>query len=308
MAKKLSPHDSEFLGSIIDSTAETIKECSNDYSNPFIQELGKKLSYIQDAFIMQKFDAETYLNKLDEVSNSIENHSDFHAQYRGIMFSHYDQAKKQLHLGYAFDGEPAHPEHFNVYEEEGDRFAGKEGYKEYTFKYHCPKIGGQKFAFKCGTNQREDDGDFWIEFGDVSKLGILNTLANGGEAFNRFELRLIQDGKLHSLRSDGVLLSTLMSLGVEDEEYELAFVDGYMNSEDEFVEVDTKPLSNEEIIIFKSYIRAFVEALDGKEEFSKDLEKLTSQQSQESSVEKKGCLGMLLIPIFAVGSILIFIL
>lgn len=306
MAKKLSPHDSEFLGSIIDSTAETINKCNNS-PEPFVRELGIKLSYIQKGFVSQKSDAETYLNKLDEVSKR-ETRTDINTRFSGIMFDDYDQAKKQLYLGYAFDGEPAHPELFNVYEEEGDRFAGKEGYKEYTFKYHCPKIGGQKFAFKCGTNQREDDGDFWIEFGDVSTLGLLNTLANGGEACNRFELRLIQDGELHSLRSDGVLLSTLLSLGVEDEEYELAFVDGYMNGDGEFKETDTKPLSKDEISIFKSYIRAFVEALEGKDEFSEDLEKLISQQSQDASVEKKGCLGMLLIPIFVVGSILIFIL
>lgn len=308
MAKKLSPHDSEFLGSIIDSIAETIKECSNDYSNPFIQEFGKKLSYIQDAFIMQKFDAETYLNKLDEVSNSIENHSDFHAQFRGIMFSHYDQAKKQLHLGYAFDGEPSYPEHFNVYEEEGDRFAGKEGYKEYTFKYQCPKIGGQKFAFSYCTNKREDNGDYWIELSNVSKLGLLNTLANGGEAYNRFELRQIQDGELYSMRSNGVLLEALLSMAAEDEEYELAFVDGYMNDEGEFKEIDTKPLSKEEISTFKSYIRAFVEAIEGEGRFSDDLAKFAEQQQQGASSEKKGCLGVLLIPIIAIGGLLMTIL
>lgn len=211
-------------------------------------------------------------------------------------------------LSYTFNGEPAHPELFNIYVEEGARFAGKEGFKEGTFKYQCPKIGGQKFAFSYCTNKREDDGDYWIELSNVSKLGLLNTLANGGEAYNRFELRQIQDGELYAMRSNGVLLEALMSMAAEDEEYELAFVDGYMNEEGEFEGIDTKPLSKEEISSFKSYIRAFVEAIEGKGRFSDDLAKFAEQQQQGASSEKKGCLGMLLIPIITIGGLLMTIL
>lgn len=163
-------------------------------------------------------------------------------------------------------------------------------------------------AFSYCTNKREDDGDYWIEFSNTSKLGLLNTLANGGEAYNRFELRQIQDGELYSMRSNGVLLEALLSMAAEDEEYELAFVDGYMNDEGEFEEVDTKPLSKEEISTFKSYIRAFVEAIEGEGRFSDDLAKFAEQQQQGASSEKKGCLGVLLIPIIAIGGLLMTIL
>lgn len=213
-----------------------------------------------------------------------------------------------MELDYQFRGDPAHPELFNIYVEEGDRFAGKAEVKEGTFKYKCPKIGGQKFAFTYNTNNRWDDGDFWIEFSDMSKLGILNTLANGGEAYNRFEIRQIQNDELFCMRSDGVLLQALLSMAPEDEEYELAFVNGYMDEEGKFKEIETKPLTKDEISLFKSYIRAFVEALDGNGDYAEDLEKFANQQTENTSAEKKGCLGVFLIPIIAIGGILMTIL
>lgn len=205
-------------------------------------------------------------------------------------------------LSYSFEGEPAHPELFNILVEEGDRFAGKTGFTQGTFKCQCPKIGGQKFAFTFNASERRDNGDFWIEFSDKSKLGIMNTIANGGEAYNRFEIRQIQYGKLYSMRSDGVLLEALLSMAPVDEEYELAFVDGIINQDGEFEELSTKPLTKEEISIFKSYIRAFKEALDGKGEYVQDLERFASQQ-QNSSSKKGGCFGILLLPFLGLGAL-----
>lgn len=210
-----------------------------------------------------------------------------------------DEDLKPFTLGYKFNGEPAHPELFNFNIEEGDRFSGKPEVKQGTFIYQCPKIGGQKFQFTFDTNEYDDDGDFWIEFtGD--KLAEINRALGSNDL--RFELRIIDDENRYQLRSDGVLLSSLIKLGEKDFKYEIAFADGKIE-DGTFVEFSQKELNSEEVEIFKSYIRAFVEALEGEGLYTTELERVSSI----APTKKNGCMGMVIIPlIMAIGAVIGF--
>lgn len=209
-------------------------------------------------------------------------------------------------LGYKFDGQPAHPELFDIFNKEGDRFSGSPDVFSGSFDFKCPKVGGQKFYF-CydSTKRKKDNGDYWIEFGN--RLNALNRTFGGYDT--RFELRIIEsDGNRFTLRSNGIPLSILLELGNKNNKYEMAFADGHVNQNGEFVEYDQKILTPEEIEIFKSYIRAFEEALEGKGVYMEDLQKLIEAKKSDEKEGAGGCFGVLLLPIVTLGSLLYYFL
>ena len=213
-----------------------------------------------------------------------------------------DEDVRQYKVGYKFNGNPAHPELFNLYNEDGDKFTGKPEILAGRFIYKCPKIGGQIFQFNYTTEEKdEEDGDFWIELSG-STFSEVNRILGGYN--QRFELRIInKEGKRFTLWSNGILLSTLMMLGDEEYKYEMAFANGQIEN-GEFEELDTKVLSEAEIETFKSYIRAFIEALEGEGKYNADLERLEMQKKDNKS-NKGGCFGLLLLPLCIAGGILL---
>lgn len=210
-----------------------------------------------------------------------------------------DEDVRLYKLGYKFNGNPVHPELFNLYNEDGDKFTGKPDTLAGRFIYKSPKIGGQTFQFNYTTEEKEEeDGDFWIELSG-STFSEVNRILGGYN--QRFELRIIDEkGERFTLRSNGILLSTLMMLGDEEYKYQMAFANGQIEN-GEFEELDMKVLNESEIETFKSYIRAFIEALEGEGKYNADLERIEILKNDNKS-NNGGCLGLLL-PIIIAGGI-----
>lgn len=199
-----------------------------------------------------------------------------------------------------FDGNPAHPEFFNMNIQEGDRFSGKPEVRQGTFIPQCPKIGGQKFRFMFSTDDRAKDGSLWIEL-SRGQWETNNVLFGLNQPL--FQLQIIDtDDEPYSFNSNGITIDALSALSDEDFEYEMAIADGEAEN-GEFVESSKKELSIEEIKIFKSYIRAFLEACFGEGRYTEDLEKVSQLKGTNKS-KKGGCSGMLILPILFVGALL----
>lgn len=199
-----------------------------------------------------------------------------------------------------FDGNPAHPEFFNMNTQEGDRFSGKPEVRQGTFIPQCPKIGGQKFRFMFSSDERSKDGSLWIELsrGLWEKSNVLLGLNQP-----LFQLQIIdKDDEPYLFNSNGITMEALSALSDEDFEYEMAFADGEAEN-GEFEESSKKVLSVEEVKIFKSYIRAFLEACFGEGLYTEDLENV-SQLKETKKSKKGGCSGMLILPILIVGALL----
>ena len=72
----------------------------------------------------------------------------------------------------------------------------------------------------------------------------------------------------------------------------MEYDEGYAENGEMIVINKTIRLTNEEFAEFVKYCRAFKEAMEGKGEFTKELNEI-------SSIQKSGCMGMLIIPIIA---------
>ena len=203
-----------------------------------------------------------------------------------------DDDVRAYELGYKFNGNPIHPEYFNLELEEDDKFSQKEGKTLGQFKYVCPKIGDESFVCCFDTSDRDEkDGDYWIELRN-RLWGVYND--------TYFDIRVVDtDGELLSLDSRGVRLSILLWLA-QQEKYEVAFVHTSLNEQNEWEDIRKEVLSQDEINIFKSYIRAFIAALVGKEEYSKDLKELTTNPNVKN-VSQSGCAGIFILPIIGLA-------
>lgn len=186
--------------------------------------------------------------------------------------------------GYRFNGNPAHPEFFKL---DIDKFTNK---NDGQFKYACPKVGGRQFVY-CFSNQErdEEDGDFWIEL--KTRL-MMDTMRSP------FEIKVVlEDGELIELNNYGIRLSTLMWLSDKDCKYEMAIIDKNRV-------IEKKVLEPSEIETFKSYTRAFIEALEGQGDYIDDLNAFTECKSKKN----KGCAGMLILPLLALSVLIMFMI
>lgn len=200
-------------------------------------------------------------------------------------------------LGYKFNGRPAHPEYFNLEIKKGDKFKGTKDIIKGTTKINTPKIGGQKIKFIFNTDNRSEDGiDFWIEL-------------KGSQPFNdSFELRIIDsDGDKFSLMNYGILLENLIKLAREDNQYEMAIANGFIGIEGDFCEENQQILTNEEINIFKTYVRGFIEALEGSGQYENEFNRLYGKSETQPS-NKKGCFGVILFPLITLLGLISWII
>lgn len=201
-----------------------------------------------------------------------------------------------------FNGNPAHPELFNIWKEDGNRFEGKPDVTHGTFVLRCPKIGGKKFSFSFSTNDRDDDGEYWIELSQ----GAFHALNSSCGVESRFKIRLIYDGEVDAYRSDGVRLDHLLTLGsLENDKLEMAFADGLLD-DGEFREFSQQTLTSEEVETFTAYVRAFEEAMFGLGRNTAELERFKALAEEKKS--KKGCLGILVLPLLATAGAVAWLL
>lgn len=200
-------------------------------------------------------------------------------------------------LGYKFNGSPAHPEYFNLEIKKGDKFKGTKDIIKGTTKISTPKVGGQKIKFIFNTDNRSEDGiDFWIEL-------------KGSQPINdTFELRIIDsDGDRFSLKNYGILLENLIKLAREDNQYEMAIANGFVGSEGDFYERNQQILTSEEINIFKTYVRGFIEALEGSGQYENEFNSLYGKSETQPS-NKKGCFGVILFPLITLLGLISWII
>lgn len=183
-----------------------------------------------------------------------------------------EQDVRRYYNGYSFDGEPAHPELFSIENVAAFPEYGIEKHKEGEFKYSI-KLQGQKFRFVYNTRHFEDTSEYFVLVGkNPLTTREIKLLGRNDEVITKFiNDRLKPLSLFYDIAEENSLIQ-----GIEYDE------EGYA----------TIRLTNEEFAEFVKYCRAFKEAMEGKGEFTKELNEISSKQ-------KSGCMGTLIIPIIA---------
>ena len=282
MAQKLNSHDVEYIEKNLAIVAKALNNWRNDSD---CDELESQLSDIQSSFMEEEIDAETFLDKFEVFlgNEPSENNSNF----KGIMYADYLKAHQCATLGYEFDGEPAHPELFDL---NVDKFNDK---NEGQFKYISPKIRDRQFKYSYSNKRRkEENGDYYI------KASISLSYDN-----DPFYIHIVtKGGKLIKFHNYGIPLSALMLLCDENSEYEMAFVKDYRQSG---LGVGTpEELSSQDLSKFKSYTRAFIEALEGKGNYTEDLNYNMANKPPKDWI---GIIFSIIIVLFVLGLIIALI-
>ena len=285
MPRRLYPYEVKFLSDNLEIIDEMLDDWHND---PDCNKLESELSDIKSSFIEDEIDAETFLDKLDEFLRK--EHSEKNSNFSGIMFSDVLKAHQYATLGYEFDGEPAHPELFDL---NIDKFNDK---NEGKFKYISPKIGGKQFTYRYSNKRRdEEDDDYWIELEDPSSSSFFSAPPRP------YHIHIVtKEGKLLKTPCNLISLSSLIWLCDENSEYKIAFVE-----EIEGLGLGTpRELSPQELNNFKSYTRAFIEALEGRGDYTEDLNNNMDNKPDKDWVSI--IISIALVLIVLVGVILIF--
>lgn len=192
------------------------------------------------------------------------------------------QDVRRYYNGYSFDGEPAHPELFSIENVEAFPEYGIEKHKEGEFKYSI-KLQGQKFKFVYNTRRSEETDEYFVLVGkNPGTTRDIKLLDRNDEIITNF----LNENKLKPL-------SIFYDIAEENSMFKgMKYDEGYAENGEMVVINKTIRLTNEEFAEFVKYCRAFKEAMEGKGEFTKELNEISSRQ-------KSGCMGMLIIPIIA---------
>lgn len=268
-----------YCDSLNHSSSEEDRLCAKNIANAL-------KDFTQNKITFKELDSIARVNGMPEgPCESVSDGVDYSivATYDQIMDITPEEVEAEVR-GYQFNGNPAHPEFFKL---DIDKFTNK---NEGQFKYVCPKVGGKQFVY-CFSNQErdEEDGDFWIEL--KTRL-MMDTMRSP------FEIKIVlEDGELVELNNYGIRLSTLMWLSDKDCKYEMAIIDKNRV-------IEKKVLEPSEIETFKSYTRAFIEALEGDGEYTDDLNKFTEGKDKKT----KGCAGILILPLLVLTALIVFMI